>query len=69
MLPKAACIDCETRKLGCHGKCEKYKEFKDELDRIREAKRMETDFLVLQREMSYVRRHMDHHKKRRETIV
>ena len=28
--PKAPCMNCQFREPGCHGKCESYKEFKDE---------------------------------------
>lgn len=30
---KNTCKDCKDRKVGCHSKCEKYAEFKKELDR------------------------------------
>lgn len=32
-LIKISCYKCEERYIGCHGKCEKYKEFKKEIER------------------------------------
>ena len=34
----APCKDCDTRRLGCHSECERYKDWKDELALIAEAK-------------------------------
>lgn len=31
-LPAAPCHDCKDRVIGCHGKCEKYLEFRKKLD-------------------------------------
>lgn len=28
------CKDCKDRKIGCHGKCELYKKYRDELDKL-----------------------------------
>lgn len=36
----APCKDCQDREPGCHGKCEKYKEFREALDK-ENAKRKE----------------------------
>ena len=33
------CRRCEKREVGCHGKCEDYKEWKAKSDKIREAAR------------------------------
>lgn len=33
---KNPCHHCEEREPGCHGKCEKYKAWADERDRLRE---------------------------------
>lgn len=30
------CKDCKDRKIGCHGKCELYKKYRDELDKLNE---------------------------------
>ena len=30
--------DCNDRYLGCHSDCEKYKNFRDEIDRLHELK-------------------------------
>lgn len=38
---KAPCKDCERRKLGCHGRCEPYKEWKKELDAENKARTRE----------------------------
>ena len=29
MKPHSPCKDCPDRQLGCHGKCDKYKDFKE----------------------------------------
>lgn len=37
-LPKymdSPCYKCSLRYLGCHGKCEKYQEYKKELRRVK----------------------------------
>ena len=34
----APCKDCQERKLFCHGRCERYRSFRDELDRRAEEK-------------------------------
>lgn len=38
MRPKTPCRECDDRQVGCHINCEKYKEFKDELEKISKAK-------------------------------
>ena len=32
------CRECPDRYVGCHSKCDKYKEYADELHKIREAR-------------------------------
>lgn len=41
------CKDCISRKTGCHGSCEKYKNWKVEWDLFREneRKRKEQEFI------------------------
>ncbi len=36
---KAPCKDCEDRHPACHDKCERFADFRKEIDRIKEAKR------------------------------
>ena len=33
------CCDCKDRVAGCHGKCEKYKAFHDENERVKKVRR------------------------------
>ena len=40
---KAPCKDCETRYVGCHGRCEKYLEFKKANDERLKQKSLEID--------------------------
>lgn len=28
------CKECKDRKIGCHGKCERYRQFREELDEL-----------------------------------
>lgn len=35
------CKNCEERTMGCHGKCEKYKEFQRENEKIKENRKNE----------------------------
>ena len=30
MIPTAPCKDCKDRELGCHSKCQKYLDYKDD---------------------------------------
>ena len=32
------CKDCKDRKLGCHSKCDKYSEFKNKIEEIKEER-------------------------------
>jgi len=36
--PTAPCKDCETRYLGCHAECDRYKKFTKESELFREEK-------------------------------
>lgn len=40
---KAPCINCEERYPACHDSCDRYKEWKKEIDRKRLARQ---DFLI-----------------------
>ena len=40
---KAPCKDCEKRYVGCHGRCEKYLEFKKANDERLKQKSLEVD--------------------------
>ena len=33
------CKDCEDRKIGCHGSCDRYKEYRKFYDNVRDIKR------------------------------
>lgn len=35
------CKDCGSRYVGCHSDCEKYKDFRDEVDRNNDLKQKE----------------------------
>lgn len=37
--PKSPCYGCEERDAGCHSKCEKYADWKKEIDVQRESER------------------------------
>ena len=50
--------NCENRKIGCHGTCEKYKKFKEYLEKIKKNREKET-FV-----MSVVCKSVDDAKKR-----
>ena len=38
---KVPCKDCQFRELGCHGKCEMYREWRKELTAVRQKERLE----------------------------
>ena len=40
-MRNSGCYNCTNRKLGCHGKCEKYRQYKSALEEIKERKRKE----------------------------
>lgn len=54
MSHKPPCKDCKDRSVGCHGTCEKYKEYRSNLDDRKETikKNRSTDALIA----SYVRK-------------
>lgn len=35
---KAPCKDCPNRQIGCHSTCEKYLEFRKEVDRLKQER-------------------------------
>lgn len=37
MLKECKCIDCTRRDIGCHSRCEDYKKWKAEIDKVRKA--------------------------------
>lgn len=37
------CLNCNDRVVGCHGKCEKYKSYRDKIDKIHKENRKNTD--------------------------
>lgn len=36
---QAPCLGCENRELGCHSKCNKYKQYSDALAKYKEQER------------------------------
>lgn len=36
MRPKAPCVDCEDRKVGCHSTCERYQEWLAEYQKTKQ---------------------------------
>ena len=66
MMPECKCKGCLNRKIGCHADCEDYKEFKMKLDVINKARSADNQYETLMRDIKDARRHMDHHKKKRE---
>ena len=41
LLEKYSCYGCENRKVGCHSKCKKYKEYCIKKDVINKKKKIE----------------------------
>lgn len=41
--PQSPCYKCEDRYVGCHGKCNKYADFRILVDECRERERNEAD--------------------------
>ena len=39
-LKNNPCYKCTERKVGCHTKCDKYKEFKEKLSELRDKERV-----------------------------
>ena len=36
---KSPCHNCENRKIGCHGSCDKYKEYRQKYDALNEKEK------------------------------
>lgn len=55
---KVPCKDCENRELGCHGKCEEYIEWKNELAELNKkiAKEKLADYQANMRTHEAIRR-------------
>ena len=53
MKPKAPCLNCSDRRLGCHSKCDKYIWFRERLDILNkqesEARLLESDIKRLKK--------------------
>ena len=45
MKVNSYCLDCQDRHQGCHGTCERYKEFRQRLDEEREAKATSEEYV------------------------
>lgn len=43
MFPKAPCKDCPDRYVGCHGKCQKYIDYKNESQRISDEEHLQRE--------------------------
>lgn len=57
MLNKCKCIDCTRRHIGCHSRCEDYKTWKAEVDKVRKAmKEAKADIGYEYREERYSRK-------------
>ena len=66
MINTAPCKDCKDRHLGCHGECEKYKEFKEYRNKINE-KRQEAhkeDVYEIQKHIRLKKQAMQHRIKK-----
>ena len=42
---KQPCYNCPDREMGCHGRCERYKEYRAEVDAIKAKKKAESDIV------------------------
>jgi hypothetical protein len=40
-MRNSCCRECTDRKIGCHSKCERYKQFREEIELIHKNKRLE----------------------------
>lgn len=38
------CMKCEDREIKCFSKCQRYADFKEELEKIKEKRKLEKDF-------------------------
>lgn len=53
--PEAPCLGCPDREVGCHGKCEKYQQFYEECEKIREERKKIAEQNQVQREIEHRR--------------
>lgn len=54
------CKDCKNRKLGCHGECKKYSEFKAKIEEKKKIYKKINHFIPLfkkQKRRTYARNH------------
>ena len=42
---KQPCYNCPDREMGCHGRCERYKAYRAEVDAIKAKKKAESDIV------------------------
>lgn len=66
MRPKSPCLGCTSRSELCHGSCEKYIQFKQELERVKAAERRNNpaDEYVSDKVTSVMRRNFLKYDKR-----
>lgn len=57
MRPKSPCKGCEFRSELCHGKCEEYKAFKAEIERLKAEECKNTPFYEYASEQIQKRMH------------
>lgn len=44
MVGKSPCFNCKKRRLACHDKCEDYKRYRDDINKVFDIKKKEHDF-------------------------
>ena len=42
---KQPCYNCPDREMGCHGRCERYKAYRAEVDAIKAKRKAESDIV------------------------
>lgn len=42
---KQPCYQCPDREMGCHGRCERYKAYRAEVDAIKAKRKAESDIV------------------------
>ena len=47
------CYNCDEKYIGCHDSCEKYREYKSNIDEINQAKREYNDFRLYKKDVIY----------------
>lgn len=53
-MRQSGCLNCKERYLGCHSNCLKYKQYKEELERVKELKeQMKKQYSKFKRKRSY----------------